>query len=73
LTDTDPRRHRFDALRASHRPDLRGGHHYVDSPRHANYVEAATYDEVLEQVRADVGLPVWCDWASSDTGTLVAN
>ena len=73
LADSDPRRQRFDALRRSHRPDLRGGHHYVDSPRHANYVEAATYDEVLDEVRHEVGLPGWRDWSSASTGALASS
>jgi hypothetical protein len=59
LADDDPRRGRFDELRRHHAPDLRGGHHYVDSPRHANYVDAETYEKVLEQVRARVGLDPW--------------
>lgn len=59
LADDDPRRVRFDDLRRRHAPDLRGGHHYVDSPRHANYVEAETYEKVLEDVRARVGLDPW--------------
>ena len=59
LADDDARRVRFDELRRHHAPDLRGGHHYVDSPRHANYVDAETYEKVLEDVRGRVGLDPW--------------
>ncbi|WP_370327969.1 flavin-containing monooxygenase [Euzebya sp.] len=59
LDADDPRRARTDALRRTHHPDLRGGHRYVDSPRHANYVEAETYDRVLDEVRSRIGLGPW--------------
>ena len=36
-------------------PDLRGGKVYVDSPRHANYVDAETYQSVLADVRDRYG------------------
>ena len=64
LPADDPRAQRFAGLRASHTPDLRGGHHYVDSPRHANYVEAETYEKVLADVRRQAGLPDWRDWST---------
>jgi cation diffusion facilitator CzcD-associated flavoprotein CzcO len=44
-------------LRRSHFPDLRGGVAYVDSPRHANYVDAATYQQALGDVRRRLGWP----------------
>jgi hypothetical protein len=44
-------------LRRSHVPDLRGGVAYVDSPRHANYVDAATYQQALGDVRRRLGWP----------------
>ena len=45
------RRRREDAT------DLRGGKTYVDSPRHANYVDADTYMEVLAGIRDELGWP----------------
>ena len=47
---------RLASKKASHRPDLTGGHRYIDSERHANYVEVETYLEVLEDVKHDVGV-----------------
>ena len=46
----------FGHLKANHHPDLKGGHRYVDSQRHANYVELDTYLRILAKVRAKVGL-----------------
>lgn len=43
-------------LKATHRPDLRGGKQYLDSPRHANYVDSATYQSVLADLRERFGL-----------------
>ncbi|MEM8705361.1 MAG: NAD(P)-binding domain-containing protein [Actinomycetota bacterium] len=40
--------------KATHRPDLTGGHHYIDSERHANYVEVETYLTVLADVKKAV-------------------
>ncbi len=42
-------------LRATDHPDLRGGHHYVDSARHAAYVDSVTYQRVLAEVRDTFG------------------
>jgi hypothetical protein len=42
--------------KATHRPDLRGGKAYVDSPRHANYVDAVTYQVVMADLRDAYGL-----------------
>ncbi len=44
-------------LRAEDHPDLRGGHEYVSSPRHAAYVDAATYVAYLAQLRDRFGFP----------------
>lgn len=44
------------ALRRT-RPDLRGGMTYIDSARHANYVETHTYQHVLAELRERFGLP----------------
>ena len=56
----------WSALKASDDPDLRGGMTYVDSPRHASYVESATYQAYLAELRARFGLgnPSDADWAS---------
>jgi len=45
-------------LKAEDRPNLRGSMTYVNSPRHANYVEVATYRRVLAELRAQFG---WFD------------
>ncbi len=47
---------RWSAAKASDHPDLRGGKVYVDSPRHASYVDAETYQAVLADVRDRYGL-----------------
>ncbi|MEM9200887.1 MAG: NAD(P)-binding domain-containing protein [Actinomycetota bacterium] len=44
------------AKKARHRPDLTGGHRYIDSERHANYVEVDTYLKVLREVKDELGL-----------------
>ena len=46
----------FTHLKANHHPDLKGGHHYVDSERHANYVERDTYLKILKKVRGRLGV-----------------
>jgi hypothetical protein len=51
----------FREMKRSHRPDLRGGQHYIESPRHANYVETHTYQHVLADVREQFGLPSLTD------------
>jgi hypothetical protein len=45
----------WSALKAHDRPDLRGGHHYIDSPRHAAYVDAETYDAYVTDLRDRLG------------------
>jgi amino acid transporter len=45
------------ALKAGDRPDLRGGIAYIDSPRHANYVEAHAYGAYLAELRDRFGWP----------------
>ena len=45
----------FRRLKANHHPDLKGGRRYIDSDRHANYVEFDTYLKILKKVRAKVG------------------
>jgi len=38
-------------LRRNDNPDLAGGHKYVDSPRHTNYIEVETYLNYLSTLR----------------------
>ncbi|MFT4009339.1 MAG: amino acid permease [Nocardioidaceae bacterium] len=45
------------ALKHSDVPDLRGGMKYIDSPRHANYVESHTYQAYLAELRDRFGWP----------------
>ena len=45
----------WSALKRDDHPDLRGGHHYVDSPRHAAYVDAETYDAYVTDLRDRLG------------------
>ena len=47
----------FRHLKANHHPDLKGGRRYIDSNRHANYVELDTYLKILKKVRGKVGIP----------------
>ena len=46
----------FSDLKAHHHPDLKGGHRYVDSERHANYVDLDTYLKVLRKVRRKLAI-----------------
>jgi hypothetical protein len=50
-------REKLREFKATHRPDLRGEMEYIDSPRHANYVEVHTYVETLASLRAELGWP----------------
>jgi hypothetical protein len=45
------------SMRAEDRPNLRGSMTYVDSPRHANYVDVAVYRRLLSEIRARFGWP----------------
>lgn len=56
-TLTGRHKQRLRELKATHYPDLRGGMQYIDSPRHANYVEVHTYMHVLDEVRGEFGWP----------------
>jgi len=38
-------------------PDLTGGHTYIDSPRHTNYIEVETYRHYLADLRDRFGWP----------------
>ena len=54
----------WQARKASDQPDLRGGKVYLDSPRHANYVDADTYQVVLADLRDRYGIgDVPSEWA----------
>ncbi|ALU73321.1 monooxygenase (plasmid) [Rhodococcus erythropolis R138] len=46
----------FAEMKRTDRPDLRGGKHYIDSPRHANYVDTQSYQKVLRSVRERFGV-----------------
>jgi len=56
-------------MKATEHPDLRGASTYVDSPRHANYVDAGVYQRVLSEIRERFGWPDPSDalYASWDT------
>jgi hypothetical protein len=41
----------LDRLKRDDTPDLSGGIAYLDSPRHANYVNSHAYQAYLEQLR----------------------
>jgi hypothetical protein len=44
-------------MKAGDRPDLRGASTYIDSPRHANYVDVTVYRRVLAEIRERFGWP----------------
>lgn len=46
----------FTRMKRTHRPNLRGDAHYIDTPRHANYVETHTYQDVLAEIRKQFGV-----------------
>ncbi len=45
-------------MKAEDRPDLRGTSHYIDSPRHASYVNVAVYRRVLAEIRENSAGPI---------------
>lgn len=49
--ETGVHREELLALKQADRPDLRGGISYIDSPRHANYVESHAYQAYLAELR----------------------
>ncbi|MFG1795755.1 flavin-containing monooxygenase [Nocardia sp. NPDC049149] len=55
LASTGEEKQRFTNLKKEDRPDLRGGARYIDSPRHASYVEAHTYQNALSTIRNGFG------------------
>ncbi|MEU3342628.1 NAD(P)-binding domain-containing protein [Streptomyces sp. NPDC006668] len=56
ITSTGDDKSRFTELKRTHRPDTRGGMEYIDTPRHANYVETHTFQHVLGEIREQFGL-----------------
>jgi Flavin-binding monooxygenase-like len=67
ISATDSDKQRLRELKRTHRPDMRGGMDYIDSPRHANYVETHTYQHVLAELRESFGL----DAVGEDTYTAL--
>ena len=63
---TGHRRDEWARLKREDFPDLRGGMAYIDSPRHANYVESNTYQAYLAELRARF------DWPDIDDSTYDA-
>lgn len=57
LSATGAAKARFRELKSHHHPDTRGGMQYIDSPRHANYVETHAYQHVLAEIRDSFGWP----------------
>lgn len=43
-------------LKQQHAPNLRGNHHYIDSERHANYVDVDSYLRTLKKIKKQLGL-----------------
>ena len=54
--ETDRRRDEITALKQKDQPDLRGGIDYVDSPRHANYVETTSYQNISRRAEGKIRL-----------------
>jgi len=61
IAATGETRRRLTELKRTDQPDVRGGMHYIDTPRHANYVETHTYQHVLAGLRDTFGLPALDD------------
>ena len=55
--ETGARKAELSGLKRNDKPDLRGGMTYIDSPRHANYVERSTYVNYLAAFRERFGWP----------------
>lgn len=55
--ETGEHRETLLALKSTDDPDLSGGIAYVDSPRHASYVESRTYQAYLASLRDRFGWP----------------
>lgn len=50
-------REEWTRMKADHHPNLRGDINYIDSPRHANYVNVAVYRRTLAEIREKFGWP----------------
>jgi amino acid transporter len=70
--ETGKRKSELEELKRNDTPDLRGGMTYVDSPRHANYVERGTYLNYLAAFRERFGWPDLDEssYAELELGTL---
>ena len=55
LSQGGPRADRLQEMVQDHRPDLRGGRSYVDSPRHRFYVTEGAYRKTLRSVGKEMG------------------
>jgi hypothetical protein len=62
--ETGLRKAELTELKRTDHPDLRGGVRYIDSPRHTNYVERATFMSYLEGFRDRF------DWHDIDNSTF---
>jgi Flavin-binding monooxygenase-like len=60
---------RFAELMRTDQPDLSGGIRFVDSPRHAVYVDSVTYKAYLQRLRARLG---WGDPTPAAYGAIAA-
>ena len=58
----------WQACKSGDAPNLRGAMHYVDSPRHTNYVDVTTYRRILAELRAKFG---WFDPTHASYGRLL--
>jgi hypothetical protein len=64
--ETGKHREAIQDLKRTDTPDLRGGIAYIDSPRHANYVDSRTYQSYLADLRDRF------DWPDLDDSTYPA-
>lgn len=62
LVSDSATRQRFTEIKASYQPDTRGGRVYIDSPRHANYVERDAYRRALTDIRERLNLDPEIAW-----------
>jgi len=47
----------FAQMKRTHFPNVRGNIAYIDTPRHADYVETRTYQTTLAEIRKQFGVP----------------
>ncbi len=65
-------------MKADDKPNLRGDKRYIDSPRHANYVDADVYRRILSELREKFGWPdpsdaLYADMRRSDGNVAPAD